>query len=150
MRWTRRALRGRRPGRRGAFLAFLAILDTAYGYSLLQPPARPGAAAGAAAARSQYPILPERAWAVIWLAAAAVCASGILARSDRVQYAAAATLKVAWAARSAWLWHLHVPLAWISVTVWLAFAATVIIIAGWPEPGRPPVFPPPPRPGVPP
>ncbi len=118
--------RPRRVGRRGLFLAFLTVLDAAYGYALLAPP--PGAPALA------YPVVPPETWAIAWLTVAAVCASGILAPVARWQFVAAASLNTAWAARFAYLWYRHVPQAWIGMMVWLAFAFTVMVISGWPEP----------------
>lgn len=130
-RWASRA--AARAGRRGAFLAFLTVLDAAYGYSLLATPA---------AERAQLDLLlPWPAWGGLWLATAAVCASGVFAHRDRVQFTAAAAFKTAWAGVWGWLWLArHIPLAWVSVAVWLAFAAVVLLIAGWPEvPPLPPV-----------
>ena len=119
-----------RVGRRGAFLAFLAVLDAAFGYSLLTVPR-------AALARADF-ILPVHAWGWTWIGTGVICASGILARKDRVQYTAAALLKTAWGLLYAWLWWQGVPAAWVSVTVWLAFALVVVLVAGWPEEAAPP------------
>ena len=115
----------RRAGRRGAFLAFLAILDLAYGYSLL---------ATAAPQRAFDLLLPWQAWGAIWLAVGAACAAGIFARRDRVAFTAAAVLKAAWGLLFADVWLVqHYPRGWVAVAVWLAFAGAVLIIAGWPE-----------------
>lgn len=115
----------RRAGRRGAFLAFLAILDFSYGYSLLVTPSRQ---------RVFDLLLPWDAWGTAWIAAGALCAAGILARRDRLAFTAAATLKGAWGLLSADIWLVQgYPGGWASVAVWLAFAAAVLIIAGWPE-----------------
>src|SRR5260370_41572111 len=62
--------RPRRVGRRGLFLAFLTVLDAAYGYALLAPP--PGAPALA------YPLVPPETCAIAWLTIAAVLASDIV------------------------------------------------------------------------
>jgi hypothetical protein len=55
-------------------------------------------------------------------------------KRDRIAFSVSAFLKTAWALRYAWLWHLGLPEAWLAVVVWLAFAATVLVIASWPEP----------------
>jgi hypothetical protein len=124
---------GRRAGRRGAFLAFLAVLDLAYGYSLF---------ATAAPQRAYDLFLPWQAWGIIWMATGAVCASGVIARRDRAQFTAAAALKAAWGFLFADIWLVQgIPRGWVSVVLWLAFAATVLIIAGWPEQPHPPVPP---------
>jgi hypothetical protein len=116
---------GRRAGRRGAFLAFLTILDVAYGYALF---------ATAAPQRALDLFLPWQAWGIIWMATGAVCSTGILLRRDRFQFTAAAALKASWGFLYADIWLVqHAPRGWVSVAVWLAFAATVLIIAGWPE-----------------
>ena len=113
-------------GRRGSFLAFLALLDAAYGYSLFTAPR---------AVQHLDLLLPWRAWAVLWLAAAAVCLSGVFLRRDRIQYTLAAAFKTAWGLLYVQLAVVqHVPDAWISAVVWLALAATVLLISGWPEP----------------
>lgn len=124
------AAAGRRAGRRGAFLAFLAVLDVAYGYSLFVT---------AAPQRAFDLLLPWQAWGIIWMVTGAVCASGIFARRDRLQFTAAAGLKAAWGCLFADIWiEQHYPRGWVSVVVWLAFAATVLIISGWPEEPPPP------------
>lgn len=122
-------LRGmtRRAGRRGAFLAFLAILDWAYGYSLYET---------AAPQRRLDLLLPWQAWAVIWLATGAVCAAGVFlpAGRDRWSFSAAALLKGAWGALFIRVWlYDSLPRGWVSVIIWLAFAATVLLVSGWPE-----------------
>lgn len=117
----------RRAGRRGAFLSFVSILDFSYGYALLEQAVAP--------LRSRPDLLlPLTAWGWIWISAGVVCASGVLARRDRVQFAAVAALKTAWGALYAELWIIrHAPDGWVSMVVWLSFAVTILIISGWPE-----------------
>jgi hypothetical protein len=112
-------------GRRGAFLGFLAILDLAYGYSLFSFPR--------AALQGINIGIPIEAWGWIWIVTGLVCATGIFLRSDRVQYTFAALLKTAWGFLWAWLWWQGEPNSWASVAVWLSFAMTIVLIAGWPE-----------------
>jgi len=113
-------------GRRGAFLGFLAVLDLAFGYSLLIVPRFPG--------KSFDFVIPLHAWGWAWIAVGIACVAGIFARQDRVPYTLAAVLKAAWGLTYAWVWWQGAPNAWISVTVWLSFAVTVMLVAGWPEP----------------
>jgi hypothetical protein len=113
-------------GRRGAFLAFLAILDLAYGYGLL---------VASAPQRFIDLLLPYQAWGAIWIAAGLVCASGVFARADRLQFAVAATLKGAWGLLYLDIWLIQgLPRGWVSVVIWLAFALVVLLVSGWPEP----------------
>lgn len=132
--WAWADPRQRRAGRRGLFLCFLVILDASYGYSLIAASGPPGG--------RLYPLISQYAWGITWLCAAGVCASGILAWRDRWQYAVAATLKMAWAARYADLWFFgKAPLAWVGVAVWASFALTVLVVSDWPEASPPPIVP---------
>lgn len=130
-RWVKRHV-----GRRGAFLAFLAILDLAYGYSLL---------ATTGPQRLVNLLLPWQVWGWIWIAVGVVCLSGVPVRVDRVQFAVAATVKAAWGLLYVHVWLIQgLPRGWVSVVVWLTFAFTVVVVSGWPEPtrlGEPPVLP---------
>lgn len=112
-------------GRRGAFLAFLTVLDLAFGYSLFALPR--------AALHNLDILLPVPVWGWIWIGTGTACASGVFLRSDRVQYTLAALLKTAWGLLYAWLWWQGVPGSWVSVALWLSFALTIVLIAGWPE-----------------
>ena len=121
----------RRVGRRGAFLLFLAILDFGYGYSLIEVNLRQSLHADL--------LLPYPAWGIIWLSTGAVCAVGAVLRTgaDRFAFAAAATLKAAWGAVFVRVWlYDRLPRGWVSVIIWLAFAAVVLLVSSWPEPPR--------------
>ena len=121
----------RRVGRRGAFLLFLAALDIAYGYSLW--------VTTAAQRRSLDLLLPWQVWGLIWLATGAVCAIGAVLRTgaDRFAFGLAAALKAAWGAVFVRVWlYDHLPRGWVSVIIWLAFAAVVLLVSSWPEPPR--------------
>lgn len=117
-----------RIGRRGAFLAFLAVLDFAYGYALLSTSVR-----NLAGQPDFY--LSLHTWGWVWTGVGVVCTSGIALRKDVPQFTIAASLKAVWGGlyAAAWLTQ-SVPKLWISVVVWWAFALTVLLIAGWPEP----------------
>ena len=119
-------------GRRGAFLGFLALLDFAYGFSLLMV---------SAPQRTFDLVLPWRAWAVIWITVGVSCLTGVFMRFDRIQYTLASVIKWAWALLYIDLQLTqHVPRAWVSAIVWVAFGLIVMLVAGWPEP--PPKLPP--------
>lgn len=117
-------------GRRGAFLAFLTVLDIAYGWALLTMSVAP-------LKHSPDFFLPLHVWGFIWIGTGLFCLSGIFLRFDRIHYTAAAMLKAAWG-----LLYLDLQLegtahqAWVSVTVWIAFAFIVMLVAGWPEEGK--------------
>lgn len=115
-------------GRRGVFLAFLATLDIAYGFSLFvtDPPLR-----------AYDLMLPWEAWGIIWMAVGAVCASGIFVVWDRIQFSVAAALKATWSLLFVRVWLVDgIPRGWVSVVVWATFALTILVVAGWPEPPR--------------
>lgn len=123
----------RKVGRRGAALAWLGGLDLVIGWSLLMP--RPVPPSYQALAR----LAPLEAWAWAWIAVGLVCLAHAPARSDRLGFAAAITVKAVWAVFIAGAWLAYdVPLGWVPAAVWASFAAFVLLVAGWPEPGRPP------------
>jgi hypothetical protein len=124
-----------RIGRRGAFLAWLALIDLAVAWSLwTAPPSQ-------AAAYSMY--LPPRTWAVIWAAAGLTALTGVPARRDRVQFAAAAAFAAGWAALTGGGWILrHIPEGWVQSLIWAGFAVIILLTASWPEPPPPPRIPP--------
>lgn len=114
-------------GRRGAFLLFLLILDVSFGYSLLVIPP--------ALRQLHNLLLPYPVWGWIWIAAAVNAAVGIFRKRDVVHYMIASMVKLAWAGVEADVWLIqHTPRGWVAVAIWVAFAMTVLIIAGWPEP----------------
>lgn len=114
-----------RVGRRGAFLAFLSIINFVYGAFLLDPPGR--------AIPEPYPFMPEKAWGIWWLVTGFSCVTGMFLRRDRVSYGMAALMMTAWGLRYAYLWYLGVPFAWVSMVIWLCFSLTILIVASWPE-----------------
>lgn len=125
----------RRAGRRGAFLGFLAVLDLAYGYSLL---------ATAAPQRQLDLFLPWEAWGGIWAGTGLVCLAAVFSVSDRWAFTAAAFLKAAWAALAVDEWAVQgVPRGWVSAVVFGCLALTVLVVSSWPEPA--PLPPQPPR-----
>jgi len=118
-----------RVGHRGAFLLFLSLLDFLYGYSLFST-ARQGSHLDL--------ILSLTAWGVIWVAVGAVLLVGSFVKKDQIPYGLAATIKAAWACAwvKMWLFFHAMPLAWVSVVIWSAFSAIVVIVSTWPEDRR--------------
>jgi hypothetical protein len=114
-----------RIGHRGAFLAFLALLDILYGYSILAEPGLVG----------NYDLgLTVQSWGLVWLATGIVLLTGIATRHDRVHFGLAAALKAAWAMIWFKLWLFeHTPRGWVPVVIWAAFAAVVVVVSSWPE-----------------
>jgi len=117
-----------RVGRRGAFMAFLAILDCAYGWALhLQT---------VIAVKALTPdlLLPLTLWSWLWVGMGVVCLSGVFTRRDRVPYALSSAFQATWAAvyANAWLAH-GLTSGWISAVVWLSFAVTILLIGSWPD-----------------
>lgn len=131
LRWV-----NRRTGYRGKFLGFLAILDISVGYSLL------------ALSPSQRVVdlsFPYPVWGCLWLVTGVICAVQSMMSKDRPAFTLAAFLKASWAMVYArFVIAGTLPGAWISLIIWLTFAATVMMISSWPEPLQPPV---PPVPG---
>jgi hypothetical protein len=115
VRWT---------GRRGAFLAVLGVYDLFYGWFLF---------AGGALQRA--PLLGEHTWGIIWLVTGVVLVAGSsIRRHDRLFFTAASLVKTAWAAEFLRLALIGVPYDWARTGYWAAFAALVIVAAGWPDP----------------
>lgn len=113
-------------GRRGTALIILAAADFGYGTSLLagHPPAPTVATEWAT----------PGTLGTIWLITGIICLTGAFTSADQVAFAAAALLKTAWAAgTAAWAADHQAPGGWGTAFIWLATAALVILIAGWPE-----------------
>ena len=122
----------RRVGRRGGFLAFLALLHVLYGYSLLAAPAT---------ALGPYSLgFPVWVWAVLWITSGVACvvSAPLTGKADRGGFAAAAVIDAGWACLWAHLWIVQgFPRGWVSLVVWSTFSGVVMMVSGWPEPPRP-------------
>lgn len=120
-----------RPGHRGAFLLFLAVLDLVYGWALYKTQAPQQTARMV----DEALLLPWQVWACLWGFCGFVCLFSAFSVKDRLGFALAATLKFSWGGVSLieWIRDLD-PNGWLSAVVWLSFSATVLIISGWPEP----------------
>jgi hypothetical protein len=108
------------------------VLDVTYGYSLYVTDAPQ---------RVFDLILPWQAWGGVWIGVGAICVAGAFMGTgrDRLAFMAAAALKACWGLLFIRVWLLDaVTRGWVSVVIWLAFAATVLLISAWPEPPRAP------------
>lgn len=120
-------------GRRGAVLAYLALVDLLFALSLC----RPGpAATRTPATRFLADLAPLSAWGVLWLVVGVLCLAGAFVhRVDRAAFAAAAGIKTLWGGVFLFGWLAgEITRGWVSAVVWLGLAALVVILAGWPEP----------------
>lgn len=111
-------------------MLFFALLDLVYAVSLIGAPPT-------AALRFLTSILPIPAWAALWGAVGLLCLVQAFMPSDRAAFAAAALIKVVWGVVQLWGWLFgDLDRGYVSAAVWLALAAFVHVIAGWPEPPR--------------
>lgn len=122
-----------RIGRRGASLAFFALVDLIYAYALAWAPLQ--------TAQGSYAflgtILPLWAWAVPWAVVGVLCAFQAVSAEDRVAFAAASALSVGWSVLHLTGWMVGaIPRGFVTAAVWAGFAAFVQVIAGWAEPVR--------------
>lgn len=121
-----------RVGRRGSILIILAIVDVAYGYSLIGPSSD---ALGTAAITWRQHFAPLWVWGGVWLAVAAILIVSAFLRNDAIGYLAAIVLKIGWSLTTLLSWLFGgVERGWLSAIVWMVVAAMVWVIAGWPEP----------------
>lgn len=120
-------------GRRGAVLAYLALVDLLYALSLCAPAPEPERPSGV---RFLAEVLPLGVWGVIWLLVGAVCLVGAFAhRIDRIAFAAATMIKTLWGGVYLLGWIVgEIDRGWVNAVVWLSLAMLVMILAGWPEP----------------
>lgn len=119
-----------RVGRRGAALLFFALLDFIYAASLLSAPT-------GGPYRFLTAILPLAAWASLWAAVGLLCLGQAFMRADRAAFAAAMLIKVVWGLVQLAGWLIaDLDRGYVGAAVWLALAAFVHVISGWPEPPR--------------
>lgn len=135
----------RRLGRRGASLIWFATLDLIYGASLFDPRSWPKGPQAEAAFAVVRQVAPYRVWGVAWLTVGAICLIQAWMVRDRVAFAAAIALKIAWGACFAGSWILfHTYRGYLSPVIWFTLAAFIGILSGWAEPipPLPPLRPP--------
>lgn len=125
----------RRLGRRGAILTLKGTITGLYGFGLLFDPIPDPR--GLCLLLS---LMPLRAWALLWIAAAAtalVCA-WLRPRFDWPGYCAVWGITAAWAGAYlvSW-WPLgEYPRGWIAAVIWAAFGGVCLVVIGWDEPAR--------------
>jgi hypothetical protein len=124
-------------GRRGAFLAFLAVLDVVIGYGLTQP--LPLGLTPRVLYAPMMDIAPLAVWAAWWVATGLLCAvAAVVYRLRWPTFGAAALVKTAWASCYLTGWVEHLPLyarGYQTALIYGLFAAVVMLIAGWRENG---------------
>jgi hypothetical protein len=122
----------KRIGRRGGILLLFAVVDFAYGGSLLAPTA--AATIGTAVGWRQH-YAPIWVWGATWLFVGTVLMIGAFSRRDEFAYAVAIGWKIIWSLTSvaSWLFG-DVQRGWVSAFIWGFVAGIVGVISGWPEP----------------
>lgn len=125
-----------RLGRRGASLAFFALVDVVFSYFLARMPAD-------AAKSGSYPFLatiaPLWVWAIPWALSGLLCVlyAPRMMPEDRVAFAAASAVCVGWSVIHLAGWVVgEIPRGFVAAVVWGGFAAFIQVIAGWTEPPR--------------
>jgi hypothetical protein len=122
-----------KAGRRGTILGILAAMDIGYGIMLVLGFDPTGA--GGALPNQKYMIpLTLGQWGAIWISVGIFLLTGVLAVSDRFQFAAAALLKFTWASSILITWMHSGHDAGTSPMVWVTLAFIVLLASGWPEP----------------
>ena len=120
-------------GRRGAVLAYLAVVDFLFALSLSRP-------APVSERPSAYLFLGRllllEGWAALWAAVGALLLVGAFVhRLDRWAFASACLIKIFWGGIYLLGWIAgEISRGWVNAVVWLGLAVLVMIIAGWPEP----------------
>lgn len=124
--WGRRHI-----GRRGASLLFFATLDLIYAVSLANPDT---ASRSGPQLTWLAGLAPLWVWASLWATVAMICGWHAFRRYDRMGFTAAIVIKVLWGVASFGGWAVGgVDRGYVAAAIWLAFAAFVWVIGGWPE-----------------
>jgi hypothetical protein len=113
-------------------LLFLSVLDFVYAWALrLQDTPQQ-----AHDPHLNY-LMPVWAWGWVWFTAGLIVLIGAFIKKDVWAFVAASLIKTAWGSLSLILWLQGAqPNGWLSAVVWWSFAATVLVIASWPEPPK--------------
>lgn len=119
-------------GRRGAFLLFLSLLDFVYSFGLFNPTPQ-------SLKNPTYIFLQTalglKFWGSLWLITGFICLIFAFRKKDAYGFAAAMFIKILWALLFllGWLFA-GVERGYLSTAIWGGFAATLALIASWPEP----------------
>jgi hypothetical protein len=113
-----------RIGFRGGFLFFLSASYLFHGWFLI-----------AGKHGATIPIGGDSLWGLIFTAASVFMVTGVLARNDRYQYAAAVFVLFLWSLEYFWR-SVYVPYAWSTGLMWLFMSVVVALVSTWPEPLR--------------
>lgn len=117
-------------GRRGAALTVFAGLDIAYAVRLLTVDPD-----GTQLYAWLHSLVPLWVPAVAWALAAVMCLAYAGRHVDWPAFVAAVVIKQLWAVMYLVGWATGVTQdGWVSACTWTAFAAIVVILAGWAEP----------------
>lgn len=108
-----------------------------YGYGQLVQPPPSASRVGLTLLTS---LLPYRYWAWLWILAAVIAfaAAPRAAARDTHGFVALAAPPLLWTLTylASW-WPLQVyDRGWVAAAIWAAATAMVMVVAGWPEPGR--------------
>lgn len=124
-----------RLGHRGRILLVLAVVDFAYGFSLIGPSAD-SLALSAMVWRQHY--APLWVWGVGWIVTGTVLTISAFVLRDAIGYAAGVVWKILWSLTTLASWVFGgVDRGWLGAITWIVVAGMVWDISGWPEPVRP-------------
>jgi hypothetical protein len=120
-------------GRRGAVLAYLALVDVLFALSLVCPAPE---TAQSSSTRFLADLAPLPSWGALWFVVGVVCLVGAFVhRLDRYAFACAAGIKTLWGGVFLFGWLAgEIERGWVGAVLWLGLAVLVVILAGWPEP----------------
>lgn len=125
-----------RLGRRGAILLVLAVIDFAYGISLIGPSSE---AVSSASTIWREHFAPTWAWGSAWLVVGAVLTVSAFMKHDAIGYSAAIGWKIMWSLTSLLSWMFGgVDRGWIVAIIFGAFGGLVVVDAGRAEVTTPP------------
>lgn len=80
-------------------------------------------------------LVPLRAWAVLWTITAIVCVAGAFAVRDQMAFGLAVASMTLWSALYFVAWAIGFsPRGWLAGTIYLAFAAFLVLLSTWAEP----------------
>lgn len=129
---TLRVLSSSRLGYRGAILLCFALVDFVYSWFLINPTPEQRHTSDFV---WRSTVMPAAAWGAIWVVAGLTLLATAFMRQDRIGYAVAIALKVAWAfVAVVGGINGHVQGAGRTVAIWGVFALIAIIESGRPEP----------------